>query len=217
LKDAADETSSASIAQMLPSFNLYYNNTTNGVSAPLAPSQSTTLQVQLAYNFYTGGSDTAKKDQAKYKALQAEREFQSGLRQFEKVLSQNQEEVKNSDDLVAARKIAAVSAISSMRAVREQFAFNKGTLLDLLTAQESLYGAGRDLVDAESDRQVSRYRLLHLTSGLDKLFDLTDGVYVEQAPSAQSNAGNDNGAKKSASTRMKPNVFSTPGPAQVKQ
>ena len=217
LKDAADETSSAAIAQMLPSFNLYYNNTTNGVSAPLAPSQSTTLQVQIAYNFYTGGSDTAKKDQAKYKSLQAEREFQSGLRQFEKVLSQNQAEVKNSDDLVAARKIAAVSAISSMRAVREQFAFNKGTLLDLLTAQESLYGAGRDLVDAEADRQVSRYRLLHLTAGLDKLFDLTDGVYIEQAPSAQGNASYSNGAKKGTSTKMKPNVFSNPIPGQVKQ
>jgi outer membrane protein TolC len=183
----------------------------------LAPSQSTTLQVQIAYNFYTGGSDTAKKDQAKYKSLQAEREFQSGLRQFEKVLSQNQAEVKNSDDLVAARKIAAVSAISSMRAVREQFAFNKGTLLDLLTAQESLYGAGRDLVDAEADRQVSRYRLLHLTAGLDKLFDLTDGVYIEQAPSAQGNASYSNGAKKGTSTKMKPNVFSNPIPGQVKQ
>jgi TolC family type I secretion outer membrane protein len=217
LKDAAKETSSAAIAQMLPGFNLFYNNTTNGVSAPLAPSQTTTLQVQLAYNFYTGGSDTAKKNQAKFRALQAEREFQSGLRQFEKVLSQNQAEVKNSDDLVAARKIAAVSAISSMRAVREQFAFNKGTLLDLLTAQESLYGAGRDLVDAEADRQLSRYRLLHLTSGLDKLFDLTDGVYVEQAPSAQGNADLGNGTKKSANTKMRPNVFSTQSPAQAKQ
>jgi adhesin transport system outer membrane protein len=215
LKDAAKETSSAAIAQMLPSFNLFYNNTTNGVSAPLAPSQSTTLQVQLAYNFYTGGSDTAKKDQAKFKAIQAEREFQSGLRQFEKTLSQNQAEVKNSDDLVAARKIAAVSAISSMRAVREQFAFNKGTLLDLLTAQESLYGAGRDLVDAEADRQVSRYRLLHLTSGLDKLFDLADGVYVEQTPSVQGNAGFDS-AKKGTASKMKPNVFSSQSPAQAK-
>jgi adhesin transport system outer membrane protein len=217
LKDAANETSSAAIAQMLPGFNLFYNNTTNGVSAPLAPSQTTTLQVQLVYNFYTGGSDTAKKDQAKFKAIQAEREFQSGLRQFEKVLSQNQAEVKNSDDLVAARKIAAVSAISSMRAVREQFAFNKGTLLDLLTAQESLYGAGRDLVDAEADRQLSRYRLLHLTSGLDKLFDLADGVYVDQPPSVQSNAGFDNSTKKGTASKMKPNVFSSQSPAQAKQ
>ena len=201
LKDSADETSSAAIAQMLPTFNLYYNNTVGGISAPLAPSRSTALQVQLAYNFYTGGADTAKKDQAKYKALQAEREFQSGLRQFQKVLSQSQEEVKNSDDLLAARKVAAVSAISSMRAVREQFAFNKGSLLDLLTAQESLYGAGRDLVDAEADRQISRYRLMHLTSGLDKLFDLADGVYIDQDPSTQGNASNSTSSQKGTQKR----------------
>jgi outer membrane protein TolC len=65
--------------------------------------------------------------------------------------------------------------------VREQFAFNKGTLLDLLTVQENLYIAGRDLVDAEADRQISRYRFIHLSTGLDKLFDLT-----EQTPNVKS-------------------------------
>ena len=93
------------------------------------------------------------------------------------MLTQNQEDVRNSDALLAARKVAATSAISSMRAVREQFAFNKGTLLDLLTVQEGLFNAGRDLVDAEADRQISRYRYLHLTSGLDRLFDLSEGSY----------------------------------------
>ena len=143
--------------------------------------------------------------------MQAEREFQSGLRQFERTVSDSQEEVKNSDELLAARKVAALSAISSMRAVREQFAFNKGTLLDLLTAQESLYAAGRDLVDAESDRQISRYRLLHLTAGLDKLFDLTDAVYTEQSPSVESNLGGANrvGNKPLSSSKVKPSVKST--------
>jgi outer membrane protein TolC len=133
--------------------------------------------LQLKYNFYTGGAESARKDQATLKAKQAEQEFQSGLRQYERVLTQNQADVRNSDALVAARRVAAGSAISSMRAVREQFAFNKGTLLDLLTVQESLFNAGRDLVDAEADRQISRYRYLHLTSGLDQLFDLSERTY----------------------------------------
>jgi adhesin transport system outer membrane protein len=154
-----------------------YDNIVNGVSAPLAPSRTVNLLLQLKYNFYTGGAESARKDQADFKAKQAEQEFQSGLRQYERVLTQNQEDVRNSDALLAARKVAATSAISSMRAVREQFAFNKGTLLDLLTVQEGLFNAGRDLVDAEADRQISRYRYLHLTSGLDRLFDLSEGTY----------------------------------------
>jgi outer membrane protein TolC len=59
-----------------------------------------------------------------------------------------------------------------MRAVREQFSFNRGSLLDLITVQEGLYQAGRDLIDASADRILVRYRLLHLTAQLDKMFDL---------------------------------------------
>lgn len=174
LRDAAGSDASAAYSKMLPSLNFAYDNIQNGISAPLAPSRSINALLQLRYSFYTGGADTAAKDQAQYKAKQAEYEFQSGLRQYEKAFSQNQEEVRNSDGLLAARKVAAISAISSMRAVREQFAFNKGSLLDLLTVQESLYNAGRDLVNADFDRQISRYRFIHLTAGLDKLFDLSE-------------------------------------------
>jgi outer membrane protein TolC len=132
----------------------------------------------MSVNLFSGGAELARKSQAEYKAIQAEQELQSGLRQFEKAISQNQEEVRNSEQLLNARKVAAISAVDSMRAVREQFAFNKGSLLDLMTVQEGLYNAGRDLVDAEADRQISRYRLLHLTSGLDKLFDLSESKLI---------------------------------------
>jgi adhesin transport system outer membrane protein len=177
LRDSAGAEAKSAFAKTLPSVNLAYDNIMNGVSAPLAPSRTVNLLLQFKYNFYTGGAETARKDQADFKAKQAEQEFQSGLRQYERVLTQNQEDVRNSDALLAARKVAATSAISSMRAVREQFAFNKGTLLDLLTVQEGLFNAGRDLVDAEADRQISRYRYLHLTSGLDRLFDLSEATY----------------------------------------
>ena len=60
----------------------------------------------------------------------------------------------------------------SFEAVREQFAFRRGTLLDLLRAQEDLYLAGRDLIDGVIDHAVARYRLLHLGSGLTPLLAL---------------------------------------------
>jgi len=178
LRDAAKKDANSLYAKLLPSFNFAYNNTVNGISAPLAPSRSTSAVVQMSVNLFSGGAEMARQSQAEYKAIQAEYELQSGLRQFEKAISQNQEEVRNSEQLLNARKVAAISAVDSMRAVREQFAFNKGSLLDLMTVQEGLYNAGRDLVDAEADRQISRYRLLHLTSGLDKLFDLSDSKLI---------------------------------------
>jgi outer membrane protein TolC len=44
--------------------------------------------------------------------------------------------------------------------IREQYAYRRGTLLDLLTAQEALYFSGRDLIDAEVDKALASYKLL---------------------------------------------------------
>ena len=52
-------------------------------------------------------------------------------------------------------------------AVKELFAFNRGSLLDLLRVQEDLYNAGRDLINASIDRRLAQYRLLHLASELE--------------------------------------------------
>ncbi len=176
LRDATLEDYKSASGKSLPSLQLVYNNNLNGVNGPTVPadssSRSTSMVMQLKYEFYTGGADTARKKEALYKSEQAWEEFQSGMRQYQKVLSQSQAEIRNNEDLIAARKASANSAIDSMRAVREQFSFNRGSLLDLITAQESLYQAGRDLIDASADRVLVRYRLLHLTAELDKMFDL---------------------------------------------
>jgi hypothetical protein len=46
---------------------------------------------------------------------------------------------------------------------------------------------------------------------------LADGVYVDQPPSVQSNAGFDNSTKKGTASKMKANPFSSQSPAQAKQ
>ena len=61
-------------------------------------------------------------------------------------------------------------AAVALEAVREQFAFRRGTLLDLLRAQEELYAAGRDLIDGIVDESLVRYRLLDLAMDLTPLF-----------------------------------------------
>ena len=140
----------------------------------VTPSASSSVLVQLSIPFYNGGSDTAKKQDAKLKAMQSELEFQAAMRTFEKSLRQSQAEVLNSEDILASRAVSVRSAIASMRAVREQFAFNKGSLLDVISMQDSLFQAGRDMIDAQADRHLARYRLVHLTSELQKVFQLAD-------------------------------------------
>ena len=173
LREAADSDYNSVVAKTLPNFSMVYSNNGAGYNSNAAsPSNSNSILFQVKYDFYTGGADTARKQDALYKSEQARNEFESGMLQYQKVLSQTQSEIRNNEELMAARRASTNSAIDSMRAVREQFAFNRGSLLDLITVQESLIQAGNDLIDAKFDRALSRYRLLHLTSELDKMFDL---------------------------------------------
>ena len=71
---------------------------------------------------------------------------------------------------MAARKESVQVAAVALEAVREQFAFRRGTLLDLLRAQEELYIAGRDLIDSVVDHSLVRYRLLNLAMELTPMF-----------------------------------------------
>ena len=175
LKDATSEESKAVIAKTLPSFSLVYSGTSQGhFVSNVTPSTSQSLVLQLSVPIYNGGADQARKDDARLKALQSELEFDAAMRSFEKTLLQSQAEVKSSDEILTSRSVSVRSAIASMRAVREQFAFNKGTLLDLISVQDSLYQSGKDMIDAHSDRNIARYRLAHLTSELHKVFQLSD-------------------------------------------
>lgn len=124
--------------------------------------QSALLQVK--YNFYTGGAETAKAAQALAKAAQAEAEARNEQLQTEKALLQVIAEVESAPLALAARQQAVWVAGDSLVAVREQFAFRRGTLLDLLRAQEDVYYAGRDLIDALADAALARYRLQYLAS-----------------------------------------------------
>jgi len=173
LREAADMDYNSAVSKALPSFSMVYSNNGSGYNAAnISPSTSSSIILQVKYDFYTGGADTARKQDAMFKSEQARNEFESGMLQYQKVLSQTQAEIRNNEELMAARRASTNSAVDSMRAVREQFAFNKGSLLDLITVQESLLQAGNDLIDAKFDRALARYRLLHLTSELDKMFDL---------------------------------------------
>ena len=173
LREAADMDYNSAVSKALPSFSMVYSNNGAGYNANnVSPSTSSSILFQVKYDFYTGGADTARKQDAMFKSEQAKNEFESGMLQYQKVLSQTQAEIRNNEELMAARRASTNSAVDSMRAVREQFAFNRGSLLDLITVQESLLQAGNDLIDAKYDRALSRYRLLHLTSELDKIFDL---------------------------------------------
>jgi adhesin transport system outer membrane protein len=128
--------------------------------------------VGVRHNLYAGGAEAARQRQAEQRVTESLLGQDNLLRQIERASSQALSDVNNSTAALNARKEAVQVAALALEAVREQFSFRRGTLLDLLRSQEELYIAGRDLVDGLVDHSLSRYRLLHLADELTPLFNL---------------------------------------------
>lgn len=172
LSDAAGLDARASAAALLPSLHLQANVTRRDIGGAGQAATDHAIGLVVQHNFYSGGADTARADQVRQRAVESQLEVDVLRRQLDRALQQAVADVRTADALVAARADAVRVASQAFEAVREQFAFRRGTLLDLLRAQEDLYLAGRDLIDGVIDHAVARYRLLHLGSGLTPLLAL---------------------------------------------
>jgi adhesin transport system outer membrane protein len=169
---AAGFDAKSSAAAILPSLHFEVSATRRDIGGPGTPGTDQAVGLVLQHNFYTGGADTARVNQAQQRVVESRLEVDTLQRQLERSLSQTVADARYTEALIAARKGGVQVAAAAYGSVREQFAFRRGTLLDLLQAQEELYIAGRDMIDAVVDHALARYRLLHLAMALTPLFEL---------------------------------------------
>jgi len=173
---AARHEAKSAAAALLPSMYLDISARRRDMGGEGVPGMDTTAGIFIKQNLYSGGSELARQRQAEQRVKEGELAEDNLKRQLERAFAQAIADVKNSTAAIAARKEAAQVAAVALEAVREQFAFRRGTLLDLLRAQEELYIAGRDLIDSVVDHALARYRLLHLAMELNPLFELPAGT-----------------------------------------
>ncbi len=169
---AAGFEAKAAAASLLPSIALDVTARRRDLGGQGIAGTDWTAGINMKQNLYSGGADVARKQQAEQRAIESQLSEDNLRRQLERALAQSVADVKSSSAAVAARKDAAQVAAVALEAVREQFAFRRGSLLDLLRAQEELYIAGRDLIDGVVDHSLVRYRLLHLAMELNPMFDV---------------------------------------------
>lgn len=170
---AAGFEAKSAAAALLPSFHLELNARRRDLGGSGVPGLDWSAGVVVKQNLYSGGGDVARKQQADQRAKEAQLAEDNLRRQVERTLVQAVADVRNSVVSMGARKEAVQVASSAFEAVREQFAFRRGSLLDLLRAQEELYLAGRDLIDGLVDHSLVRFRLLHVAMELNPVFDLS--------------------------------------------
>ena len=147
-------------AKSFASINLEVSSTRRDWVAPGTPGTDRTVALVARQALYTGGADTARIDQAVQKVMQSQEELQAAELEYKRQIEQLIMESQFAQPLLNSRRLTAGLAADSLRMVREQYAYRRGTLLDLLTAQEALYFSGRDLIDAEVDKALASYKLL---------------------------------------------------------
>ena len=169
-REATQSELKAVAARALPQLNFESTFTRRDQIGDGFPGNDRTALFNFRYEFYTGGAAQARETQALSRLQQAEHEYQAAVLSFDRFAAQVLAEASASDQLLLARIEAAELAAASLRAVREQFAFRRGTLLDLLNAQEVLQAAGRDLIDAYAQQVFGSYRVLYIASRIDSHF-----------------------------------------------
>ena len=169
-REAAQSELKAVAARALPQLNFESTFTRRDQIGDGFPGNDRTALFNFRYEFYNGGAAQARETQALSRLQQADHDYRAAVLAFERFAAQVLAEASASDQLLLARIEAAELAAASLRAVREQFAFRRGTLLDLLNAQEVLQAAGRDLIDAYAQQVFGSYRVLYIASRLDSHF-----------------------------------------------
>jgi adhesin transport system outer membrane protein len=169
---ASEKDAAAARANLFPRVALEHSIAQNKQTSSGTEYTDRSTLVTLRYNFLSGGAEMARARQAASKAVEYAMQAETEQRNTEKNLRQTLSEVALGQEILRNRRLAVGVANDTLAAVREQFAFRRGSLLDLLRAQEDVFMAGRDLIDAVTDHALARYRLLYMASMLEEHFSL---------------------------------------------
>ena len=159
----------AAESRMLPTLNFEVNGARRSQETYYGEYSETSAHLVMRYNLFTGGADSARKEQAVHRAEQMQQDLDNLILQVKKSIVQSTTQVNEAEGLVRVRREGVLGASQSLLAVKEHFSYRRGTLLDLLRSQEELYIAGRDYISSLMDRSIARYRLLHLTAALETM------------------------------------------------
>ncbi|RZS53263.1 TolC family protein [Sphaerotilus mobilis] len=120
----------------------------------------------LRHSFYVGGADDARIAQARARLDEASEQLRGTRLQLERSLRQALADDQIGEPLLDARREGVKLAVDALRGVREQFAFRRGSLLDVMSAQDTLHAAGTAWVEAEHNRALTRWRIAYFTGSL---------------------------------------------------
>ena len=162
----AEQEFEATVRRDKPSVNLQLGMQRRDVVGRGTPGTDWQASVVMRHSFYSGGGDDARVEQARARIAEAAEQVRNTQIQLERSLLQALNDDAIGDELLAARLDGVRLAVDALRGVREQFAYRRGSLLDLMNAQDVLHAAGLAWVDAQVNQVLAKWRVTYFSDAL---------------------------------------------------
>ncbi len=136
--------------------NSYSNGGSNGFGSDL---DNATIGLQLAIPLYQGGATSSKVREASFKKQKAQDDLELAKRQTDLETQRTYLNLNSSIAQVKALEQALVSSQSQLDSTKLGYEVGVRTSVDVLNAQQQLFGAKRDLLQARYSYLVNIIRL----------------------------------------------------------
>ena len=161
VKNAAQEEFKARRAAHYPTLDLVgsYQNNDRYIQTSEGSLESTSVSLKLAVPLYAGGGVGASRRQSQHLYFQARDEFNYKKREIQQNASNIFRIVNTDVSRVLAQKQSIRSLTSALNATQAGYKAGTRTIVDVLTAQQALYGVQRDYANARFDYVLDYLKL----------------------------------------------------------
>ena len=122
--------------------------------------------LNIRYNLFNGGADTARRQQASYEVSEAIESRQHQIEEMEQSVRLAWVAVEFGRTRLKPLKNHVSLADRARSLYEKQFLVGKRTLIDLLDSQQESFAAQNRYTTADHDLMIDQYRLLHTTGRL---------------------------------------------------
>ncbi len=158
--EAAMQGRRVSNSEFYPAIDLVVSGSRNeDIDGVVGDDDDQSIMLQLKYNLYSGGGDTANKQRASHELARAKFIRDNAHRIVEQRIRSAWNELQSRDIQLDSLKQHLDSSIKTRGVYADQYRIGKRTLLDLLDTENELMNARVNYLDAIHDRLIAQYKL----------------------------------------------------------
>jgi adhesin transport system outer membrane protein len=172
LAQAANRDFDAERANLLPQVSVQLTGRQFQLDKVQEKDNEVVAAVQLSYPLYTGGSQTARREQAASRAGAARSDVDSLRGELEREVRAALADVTSQTQRLRALELALQAEEATILAYLEQFGIGRRSLSDLLDAQRDLFSAALALVDGTTGLELAHYTVSAALGESLAFFDL---------------------------------------------